>query len=203
MGAVAVPAAQPPLTLAGHIEERFKSLPWDDPTKRSANSLDADGIFQLVMESRDYNPDKKELSDSQAQQLQELVRSYSVRKGEVLLAEGVAAKAAFIRAARAGQVESIVGVTPISFDPVVLNTIAKEQQKRLKEVKERLSVRLGEEMDDWACSVMTTNEPDGVHRTNVIYITRATEPQLFQVRGDLSTLGTAMRAAYREFFQRL
>jgi hypothetical protein len=203
VGAVAVSVAQPTLTLAGHIEQRFSSLPWDDATKLDANPLGADGLFQSVIASRDYNPDRKQLSDSQTLELQEIVKSYSVRKGGLLIAEGGVAKAAFIRAARSGQVESIVEVPLLSFDPVVVNRVQKDRQKKLDDVKERLSIRLGREMDDWACAVMTTQDPDGVYRTNVIYITRVGEPQVFQARGELKAMDEHMRADYREFFQRL
>lgn len=81
---------------------------------------------------------------------------------------------------------------------------AKDEQTRIQRAAmEVLTTRLGRPLKDWAYSVFSTHEPDGVGRVTVVYFTHDQAPEVFAGRQKRTDLVYEQRRELRQFFAEL
>lgn len=200
----AVTVAAPSMTLGGHLAARLQSNAtkgeWSGDPARVAPSPSA----ASVAASAQFNPERKELSVAQERQLQEIVNRFDERSRPLHAQERRTTNEALLRAVADGRFESIeLARPPSASDPVAASRYARDAQSATNGLLQRMAQRFGVIGTEWTWSAMSSFEPDGVSRQNIVYLLRPNEAQVFKLRDQETTLLEERQRAYRDFFQRL
>lgn len=111
---------------------------------------------------------------------------------------------ALIRAAAAGQIESReVPPAMMTMDQAEYAQVMEKARVASQQMLEVLAVRLGREGVDWSYASTSSSEPDGVSRMNIVWFTRAGEPEVFRQRDEQVALTKRRHEAYLQFFRDL
>lgn len=198
-------AAQPIMTLAGHLEQRARALPWGE---RGKVQRSPDITLPKALESPLSNPNNKILDIAAQRELAELLAKLDLAYEEQSLEVRRLQKEALIRAIARGNIRSLADTTQVA-DPNDIFALAAASQSNSKDMMARMQVLIremettyGPMMKDWNYSNMTSSEPDGVGRNNIVYWTRAEEPELFQQQDQFGALQKHHWNVVREFIDR-
>jgi len=198
---VARSAAQPVLTLTAHLIERGMQLPWGEPGKMSrAPNLSRDNT---IRDPR-INPTGKHLDRTQDLELGKLLGQLDTEYEHLWLQMCAARKAVLLRSIDAGRVESILMASP--GEPSDIFAVSNQAQRALGRQKDavgELSRKYGSLMKDWGYADMSTTEPDGICRMNLVYWTRMEEPDFFRLQDACSTMQIEHISRARAFFDGL
>ena len=201
--ALAVSVAQPSLTLQGHLESRIRRLPWGDGRDYERLSTTAKSAAGVLGDRR-YNPQQKALNQAQLSELSALVEKYSKEYEPLVVQEAQLSRDAMLRAVAVGRFESIEMPThPGILDPAAANANSQIAKEAVKGLIKRVKERLGLQDSEWKYSVTSSHEPDGISRQNLVYFTRAQEPDFFAARDRSSQFRNSRDADLRAFFDRL
>lgn len=198
-------AAQPIMTLAGHLEQRARALPWGERGKVQGKP---DITLPKALESPLSNPNKKTLDLAAQRELAELLAELDVAYQAQSLEVWKLQKEALIRAIARGNIRSLAEATQVA-DPNDIFALAAASQSNSKDMMARMHVLIremettyGPMTKDWNYSNMTSSEPDGVGRNNIVYWTRAEEPELFRLQDQFGALQKHHWNVVREFIDR-
>lgn len=198
-------AVQPSLTLAGHLELRARALPWGEPGKvQRAPDISLDNALESPMS----NPNKKTLELEVQRELAVLLAELDAAYETQSLEYWKAMKEVLLRAIARGNIRSLSHETQVA-DPNDLFAIAaasrannRGMMARMKEAMDELSSTYGPVMKDWGYSDMASSEPDGVSRNNIVYWTRAEEPEFFRLQDQFGAMQKRHWGIVREFIDR-
>lgn len=201
---VAISSSQPEMTLHGHLVHRVNNLHWGDGKVLNRTHGPAHSVSNVIA-SRDFNPGRKTPTGREAEQLTALVESMRKRYAELATAEEGLRKEAVLRSLAKNNVVSIENGRPPSVfgDTNAVTKHTRDSVAAAQRLTADLEGRLGMRGKDWSYTLMTSTEPDGIARQNLIYFMRAQEPGLFKAREALSRFSEERAAAFREFFARL
>lgn len=186
-GRFARSAAQPLLTLAGHLEATFARRRWGKGQYQRAGTdmKRADRIAG----KRKFNPDGKKLSVAQFEGLQQLADEHVERVGEAFDYSWSLRKEAMIRSSHQGRFRSAntgAGMGgPHQYNPAFANERSESAKDAVTELLKTTRTALGVEEDDWRYTIMGTGYPDGVSKQVVVYFTREQEPLFFEAQDRL------------------
>ncbi len=198
-------AVQPSLTLAGHLELRARALPWGEPGKvQRAPDISLDNALESPMS----NPNKKTLELEVQRELAVLLAELDAAYETQSLEYWKAMKEVLLRAIARGNIRSLSHETQVA-DPNDLFAIAaasrannRGMMARMKEAMDELSSTYGPVMKDWGYSDMASSEPDGVSRNNIVYWTRAEEPEFFRLQDQFGAMQKRHWGIVRDFIDR-
>lgn len=198
-------AVQPSLTLAGHLELRARALPWGEPGKvQRAPDISLDNALESPMS----NPNKKTLKLEVQRELAVLLAELDAAYETQSLEYWKAMKEVLLRAIARGNIRSLSHETQVA-DPNDLFAIAaasrannRGMMARMKEAMDELSSTYGPVMKDWGYSDMASSEPDGVSRNNIVYWTRAEEPEFFRLQDQFGAMQKRHWGIVRDFIDR-
>jgi hypothetical protein len=91
-------------------------------------------------------------------------------------------------------------------EPSDIFAVSNQAQRALglqKDTVGELSRKYGSPMKDWGYADMSTTEPDGICRMNLVYWTRMEEPDFFRLQDACSTMQIEHISRARAFFDGL
>ncbi|MBL8728236.1 MAG: hypothetical protein JNM25_07395 [Planctomycetes bacterium] len=180
-----------------------RALPDDAKSSLSSGEPSAD----MMAGNKSINPGRKQLDAEQAVRLEKMLNAQAVEEQALQREDRRLSREALVRAIERGQFVAKEQPELTATDPDQMMLEIRRARERSsqdqKATMEALTARLGEPMKDWAYSLQTTREPDGVPRQTVIWFTRAADPQVFEVRDRLSELRRQQREDLKQFFARL
>lgn len=161
---------------------------------------------ETIVSDKDINPEGKALGGQRTRDVAAIIARH--REAQKLLGqrERTLSGDALLSAVATGQYIASEPSNPIagSADRAAMVQEAQRQgaQQRdfLARTQEMLSGRFGVPMRDWACSLLSTNLPNGTGHSTVIYYTLQQAPDLFACRKAISDDMVAERAELRQYF---
>jgi len=198
-------AVQPSLTLAGHLEMRARALPWGEPGKvQRAPDISLDKALKSPMS----NPNKKTLELEVQRELAVLLAELDAAYETQSLEYSKAMKEVLLRAIARGNIRSLSHAIQVA-DPNDLFAIAAASRSNSDDMMARMKVAIdelesvyGPMMKDWGYSNMASTEPDGVSRNNIVYWTRAEEPEFFRLQDQFGAMQKRHWGVVRDFIDR-
>lgn len=160
--------------------------------------------YGSALSSRIYNPDQKVPTPEQADELRALLNRHAERVSEASLREGRLRTEAYLRAIDAGEVRSFEN-PPIRnpIDPTE-RMAAKRHSDAMKEgLLHEASRQKGTPGESFIFTMLSSSEPDGVSRTNFIFVERTREPDYFRALDEMKQSITARDNEVLRFFHRL
>ncbi len=198
-------AVQANLTLAGHLELRARALPWGEPGKVQRTP---DISLDKALESPMSNPNKKTLQLEVQRELAVLLAELDVAYETQSLEYWKAMKEVLLRAIARGNIRSLSHAIQVA-DPNDLFAIAAASRSNSDDMMARMKVAIdelesvyGPMMKDWGYSNMASSEPDGVSRNNIVYWTRAEEPEFFRLHDQFGAMQKRHWGIVRDFIDR-
>jgi len=198
-------AVQANLTLAGHLELRARALPWGEPGKVQRKP---DISLDNALESPMSNPNKKTLQLEVQRELAVLLAELDVAYETQSLEYWKAMKEVLLRAIARGNIRSLSHAIQVA-DPNDLFAIAAASRSNSDDMMARMKVAIdelesvyGPMMKDWGYSNMASSEPDGVSRNNIVYWTRAEEPEFFRLHDQFGAMQKRHWGIVRDFIDR-
>ena len=198
-------AVQANLTLAGHLELRARALPWGEPGKVQRTP---DISLDKALESPMSNPNKKTLQLEVQRELAVLLAELDVAYETQSLEYWKAMKEVLLRAIARGNIRSLSHAIQVA-DPNDLFAIAAASRSNSDDMMARMKVAIdelesvyGPMMKDWGYSNMASSEPDGVSRNNIVYWTRAEEPEFFRLHDQFGAMQKRHWGVVRDFIDR-
>jgi len=198
-------AVQASLTLAGHLELRARALPWGEPGKVQRTP---DISLDNALESPMSNPNKKTLQLEVQRELAVLLAELDVAYETQSLEYWKAMKEVLLRAIARGNIRSLSHAIQVA-DPNDLFAIAAASRSNSDDMMARMKVAIdelesvyGPMMKDWGYSNMASSEPDGVSRNNIVYWTRAEEPEFFRLHDQFGAMQKRHWGIVRDFIDR-
>ena len=182
--------------MAGHLQDRIRShvLANKSHVQRVAY-LDAFKIARTPA----FNREGKTLTESQMKQLEALLREHGEVLEPMIAQQDEQHTEALVTAAARGEYRSIpCAPTPV-FDAAAINAASAQQAADIKQALVELGSILGPKKN-WNYMVIGTNEPDGVPRQNIVYVTRGGAPQLFALADSANQRIDARSRALQQFF---
>ena len=197
--------AQPSLTLAGHLESRARALPWGEPDRESRKP---DISLSKALDSPLSNPNKKSLNADDQRELADLLTELDKVYKSQSLEYSKAMKEVLLRAIARGNIRSLSHAIQVA-DPNDLFAIAAASRSNSDDMMARMKVAIdelesvyGPMLKDWGYSNMASSEPDGVSRNNIVYWTRAEEPEFFRLHDQFGAMQKRHWGIVRDFIDR-
>lgn len=192
------------LTLAGHLEAQYRQMERQPAWSGDATKMPSTAPAEAVAKSVHFNPAAKSLSRESRAVLQGVVDEFDTQEKSLMAAERKDTLGALIRAAAAGQIESReVPPAMMTMDQADYARVMEKARVASQQMLEVLAVRLGREGVDWSYASTSSSEPDGVSRMNIVWFTRAGEPEVFRQRDEQVALTKRRHEAYLQFFRDL
>ena len=198
-------AVQANQTLAGHLELRARALPWGEPGKVQRTP---DISLDKALESPMSNPNKKTLQLEVQRELAVLLAELDVAYETQSLEYWKAMKEVLLRAIARGNIRSLSHAIQVA-DPNDLFAIAAASRSNSDDMMARMKVAIdelesvyGPMLKDWGYSNMASSEPDGVSRNNIVYWTRAEEPEFFRLHDQFGAMQKRHWGIVRDFIDR-
>ena len=198
-------AVQANLTLAGHLELRARALRWGEPDRESRKP---DISLSKALDSPLSNPNKKSLNADDQRELADLLTELDKVYKSQSLEYSKAMKEVLLRAIARGNIRSLSHAIQVA-DPNDLFAIAAASRSNSDDMMARMKVAIdelesvyGPMLKDWGYSNMASSEPDGVSRNNIVYWTRAEEPEFFRLHDQFGAMQKRHWGIVRDFIDR-
>ena len=162
---------------------------------------------ELAASDPRFNPNHKQLSPDQLEDLRGILRAQVQRQRELELQDRQLTREALKRSVERGLFVTREQAPLTARDPAELarqaHALATRSGQDQREMQDILTVRLGQPMRDWAYSACATSQPDGVGRQTIVYFTRRDAPEVFACRDTLLGLRPNNHDELRRFFANL
>lgn len=202
---VAPSSSAPTLTYEGHLMQFIERSMIDGPLTSQVR-LGSPSASSVIDDAR-FNPDRKEPNAAQMAALQGILTRYADEETRLMGADRTLCREALLAAVAKGQFLARSRPPLTEVDPERIAFAVRQDQERARrdheEAVAELGGRLGKLMQDWAYSLCSTLEPDGVPRTTLVYYTRAQAPAVFAGRVRISELSGERTQELRQFFTAL
>ena len=195
--------AMPTMSLLGHLTQRAERLPWgngSDVERQYANASDVG----VVCKSQLYNPAAKNVPEDKRESLRTIAAHHAKLVKPATIEEGRLRKQAILGSLTRGSFESVKVPSPKNpLDPEDLRSASEEGSRLTEDVLGRLSQGRGKIGKDWIYTTMSSSQPDGIRRNNIITMTRDDHPDYFAALDQLRALESARDSELRAFFKAL
>lgn len=196
-------SAQPTLSLEGHLRDRLARMGWGDGNDYARQSSPGKD-YASATRSPILNPRQKTPSPAQLEELKALVARHEQLVAEATHHEGQLRTGAYLRAMDQGGLRTIEAPRAENpLDPAQSAAAQKAGQALHQRVMEDAARTMGKAGSDFVYTILTSSQPDGVSRSNYVFVQRVREPDYFRALDAMKTRIDERDRDLAAFFGRL